>query len=189
MAQSQFFHHIHHIGGFGGGFFQKLQPGRKVVKQVPDHHCGALWTAHRLGVHPSPALNGGPGAQFFLQGFGEQLHLGHRGNGCQGFSPESQSGDLLQILPLLKLTGGVAQKGGGDILPGNAHAVIGNSKVADAPFFQLHGNGGGFGVNGVFQQFLHHRGRALHHLPGGNQLRHLGREQMNFGHIAPSFLR
>ena len=83
----------------------------------------------------------------------------------------------------------MTQKGGGDILPGNAHPVVGDPKIADAPFLQLHGNGGGFGVDGIFQQLLHHRGRTLHHLSGGNQLRHLRRKQANFGHIAPSFLR
>ena len=46
------------------------------------------------------------------------------------------------------------------------------------PPLDLHRHGGGPGVNGVFHQLLHDAGRALHHLAGGDQIRHMGVELM-----------
>ena len=49
-------------------------------------------------------------------------------------------------------------------------AVIGDAQIGETPVLYLHRNGGGPGVQGVFQQLLGHAGRALHHLAGGNEV-------------------
>ena len=50
----------------------------------------------------------------------------------------------------------------------HAGAVILHHHPADAALLQGHGDAGGAGVEGVLHQLLHHRGRPLHHLAGGD---------------------
>ena len=105
---------------------------------------------------------------------GEDVHPGHGGNGGQGLAPEAQGADGGQVLRPAELAGGVAQKGRGKLARGDAAAVIGDAQIGEAPVLHLHGNGGGAGVQGVFQQLLGHAGRALHHLAGGNEVGNMG---------------
>ena len=83
-------------------------------------------------------------------------------------SPEAQGADGGQVLRGAQLAGGVAEKGGLALIPGDAAAVVRHPDKGHAPPLDFHGHGGGPGVDGVFHQLLHHRGGTLHHLTGGN---------------------
>jgi len=50
----------------------------------------------------------------------------------------------------------------------HALAVVGNGNERLAAVPDHHVDTSGTGVDGVFHQFLDHRGRALHHLAGGD---------------------
>jgi hypothetical protein len=49
-----------------------------------------------------------------------------------------------------------------------AATVVGHADQRLAGIDQLHVNACGTGVDGVFDQFLDHAGRAFHHLAGGD---------------------
>ncbi len=62
----------------------------------------------------------------------------------------------------------MARQGQRQLLGRDAAAVVGDGDAFDAAFLQPHGDLGGAGVEGVFQQFLDHGGGPLHHLAGGD---------------------
>lgn len=80
-------------------------------------------------------------------------------------SPEAQSADIFQIVLGGDLAGGVADKGHRDILGVDAAAVVGHLDALHPSPLDGYGHLGRAGVDGVFQQFLYHRGGTLHHLP------------------------
>ena len=82
----------------------------------------------------------------------------------------------------------MAEEGGLAVLPGDTTAIVGHPDEGHAALLDLYGNGGGPGIDGVFHQFLHHGGRTLHHLTGGDQVSYVGIEYLNMSHGATSFL-
>ena len=52
------------------------------------------------------------------------------------------------------------------VLFSNANTVIRNSNSLNPTLFNIDGNNPGVGIDCIFQQLLHHRGRALYYLPG-----------------------
>jgi len=54
------------------------------------------------------------------------------------------------------------------VLGRHAVPVILDQHAADAALLQLHADLAGAGVEGVLHQLLHHGGRTLHHLAGGD---------------------
>ena len=56
----------------------------------------------------------------------------------------------------------------------HAAAVIGDPEEGHAAVPDLHGDLGGSGIHGVFQQLLDHGGRTLHHLAGGDEVGNMG---------------
>lgn len=144
---------------------------------MPQRAAGRL-----LGEHLAP-LQGEGGPQVALGRAGEEFHPGHRSNGRQCLSPKPQGADGRQVLGGAQLAGGVAEKGGLALVGGNAAAVVGHPDHGHAPPLNLHCQGMGAGVHGVFHQFLHHRSRPLHHLAGRNEVGHVGVQHLNLvGH-------
>ena len=80
----------------------------------------------------------------------------------------------------------MAQKGGGQLLSRNTAAVIGDTDIGEAAVLDLRRHGGSARVDGVFQQFFHHAGRTLHHLTGGDEIRHMGWQTLNLRHKGTS---
>ena len=61
----------------------------------------------------------------------------------------------------------MAQKGRTGILRAHAAAVVSNPQEGHSAVTDLHSDLRSACIHGVFQQFLHHAGRTLHHLTGG----------------------
>ena len=166
----------------GRVLFHELEPGGRVVKEVPHHHGGSLGAAGLLpGEDRAPFQLQGD-AHALLRRAGEQVYPGHRRDGGQGLPPETQGTDGLQIVLGADFAGGVAQKRGLRLPGGDAAAVVGDPNERHAAVLNLHRHGGGPRVNGVLHQLFHHRGRPLHHLPGGNQVGYMGLQGLNMGH-------
>ena len=68
----------------------------------------------------------------------------------------------------------MAQKCGAGILSTHTAAVVRHTQIGHAAVLDLHGDLGGTGVHGVFQQLLHNGGRPLNHLTGGDQIGNMG---------------
>ena len=175
----------HDGAALGGVALQKLLAGGGVEKQIPDDEGGALGAADFLPLAHHATVQQQGGACGGALGAGHQLHPAHRRDGGQRLAPEAQRADGLQIKLGADLAGGMAQEGGQAVLRLDAGAVVRHPDVAHAAPLDLHRHCGGPGVNGVFRQLLHGAGRALHHLAGGNQIRHMGVELMYLGHKVP----
>jgi hypothetical protein len=76
----------------------------------------------------------------------------------------------------------VAEKGGGQLRPGDAAAVVGDTDESHTPPANLHRHGGGAGVDGVLHQLLYYAGGTLHHLAGGDEVGHMGLQLADMGH-------
>ncbi len=174
-------------GPLGGVLFHVLEPGGGVVEEVPHHHGGALGASGLLaaGDHAPLQLQGD--AEVTAGGAGEDLHPGDRGDGGQGLPPEAQGADGLQVVLGADLAGGVAEEGGLHVGGVDAAAVVGDPDVGHASPLDLHREGMGPGVDGVLHQLLHHRGGALHHLAGGDEVGHMAVQHLDMGHKSPAF--
>ena len=102
--------------------------------------------------------------------FRQHFHPSHRRNTGQSLTAKAQSQALQKVLHLSDLAGTMPQKSRADLLRLDTTAIIGNTNITNAAFFDLHGNLGGAGVHGVFQQLFDDAGRTLHHFTGGDQV-------------------
>ena len=168
MGQGQLFDKAADISRFRGRGFQKLRPGRRIVEQIPHQEGGAVRRSHILQPFLPSALNDIAGSHQIFMGFCDQLHLGNRRNAGEGLSPEPQGRNGCQILHLPDFAGGVAQKGQGNLVPRDAGTVVSDPDKGNSAALDLHSDGAGSRVDGIFHQLLHHGSRALHHLTGGN---------------------
>ena len=62
----------------------------------------------------------------------------------------------------------MALHGEREFIRGDAAAVVADADQAAAAGLQFDVDAAGAGIQRVFDQFLHHRGRTLHHLAGGD---------------------
>ena len=174
MTQRQMLHQPRHGGGLGTVLLHEFQPGRGVVKEVRHPDGGALRGAllpDRLHVS---ALTMDGGTYGILRPPGQHIHPADGGNGRQSLAAEAKGPDFGQILRRAELAGGVAQKGGGQLLRRDAAAVVRHPDQAHAAPLDLHHDGGGSGVDGIFHQLLHNGGRPLHHLACGDEVGYMG---------------
>ena len=68
----------------------------------------------------------------------------------------------------------MTQESGTGILGSHAAAIVGNSQKGHATVPDLYRDLAGAGIHRVFQQFLHHTGRAFDYLTGGDQIGDMG---------------
>ena len=182
MGQGQMLHQSADGGRFGAVLLHEFQTGGRVVKEVPHGDGGAFRRARFFHDPGFAALDMQRGADARALPGGQNIDAADGGDGRQGLAAEAQSADAAQVFRLTQLAGGVAQKRGGQLRRGNAAAVVRHADHAHAAPPDLHHDGGGTGVDGVFHQFLHDAGRALHHFAGGDQICHVGRQLLNMRH-------
>ena len=167
---------------------QKLHAGGNVVEQVTDDKGSAVGTAGVVQRDLLAAFDQIAGADLFLACLGDQLEVGYRGYGREGFAAEAEGGDRVEVVLNTHLGGRVAHKGGADILAQDARSVIGDAHKGDAAVFDLDGDGGCAGVDGVFDQFFDDGGRTFDDLTGGDQFCHVFVKNIDFAHGDSSFL-
>ena len=119
-----------------------------------------------------------------LRGTGLQPQSRHRRNRRQRLAAEPQGRDRQQIVGTADLRRRVPLERQQGIVAHHAAAVIGDLDQLLAAAFHLHPNAPRPRVQRVFQQFLHHRSRALHHLAGGDLVGDVFRENVNAAHGA-----
>ena len=159
-----------HEGTFAGILLQKFHPGGCIVKKIPYRDGGTNGPCPRLHTKLLTALDAVAACKFVRLGAGKHLHPGHTGNGGKCLAAEAQGVDAFQILLGLNLTGGMANKGSGNVLRLDAAAVVRHLDQRNAAPFNGDRNLRGSGINGILQQFLYYGSRPLHHLTGGDQL-------------------
>src|SRR5439155_9093295 len=152
----------------GGDGAEELAAHRRIVEQVPDLDAGA-----------GRAVPGPDGRQFAAVAgeFGParlagrprlQRDLGDAADGGEGLAAEAERADAEQVVGGLQLAGGVAGEGEGQILGGDAAAVIGDADQLRAALLDLDVDARAAGIDAVLQQLLEDAGRALDDLAGGD---------------------
>ena len=68
----------------------------------------------------------------------------------------------------------MAEKGGLQLVGGDAAPVVRYPEEGHAPVGDLHRDGRGPGVHRIFDQLFGGAGGPLHHLAGGDQIGHVG---------------
>ena len=182
MAQRQVGHNAGHGAALGAVLSHKLHAGGRVVKQIAHADGGALGTAGVAHLTGHAAVQMQHGAALAAPLAGENIHMGYGADGRQRLAAKAQRADGVQVVGGAQLAGGVAQKRRRELLRRNAAAVIADAKIGQTAALKFRHNGACAGVNGVFQQFLCHAGRAFHHLAGGDQVRHMGAELLDLRH-------
>ena len=104
----------------------------------------------------------------------QQRHLGHRGDRGQGLAAEAQRADVLQVVGLGQLAGGMALErqqrlGGRDAL-----AVVDHPHQPPAALAHLDADLVRAGVQAVLDQLLDRRGWPLHDFTGGDAAGYFG---------------
>ena len=158
--------------GYPGAFHRvrlhEFHPCRGVVEQIPDDDGSAFRTAHFGFIQNLPCLQMQTDTADGAGGLGHQINPADRGNGGQSFPTESHSTDGGQILRRAKFGGGMAEKRRPGVLRSHAAAVVCHPEEGHASVPDFDGDFGGSGVHGIFQQFLDHTGRTLHHFSRGD---------------------
>jgi hypothetical protein len=81
----------------------------------------------------------------------------------------------------------MAQEGGADLVRRDAASVVRDPHIGGTAPADLHRDGGGTGIDGVFHQLLDDGTGTLHHLAGGDHVGQLGGQLFDFGHAQHSF--
>ena len=158
-------HRVECMRQLGGVGLQELAPRRRAEEQLLHFHRGAHGAGRGLQLAAARVQPRGVRGAGGAAGDG-QVRDG--GDGGQRLAAEAHRRHRLQLGQRHDLAGGVAlqrqrQLGGGD-----AAAVVFHHDAAHAAGGQPQRDVRGAGVECVVDQFAHHRGRAFHHLAGGD---------------------
>ena len=93
--------------------------------------------------------------------------LRHRADRGQRLAAEPERANAQQIL-VVELGGGVAVDGEREVGMGHAAAVVGDADPPPAAAIGEDVDAAGAGIDGVFDQFLHHARGTFDHLAGGD---------------------
>src|SRR5580700_5144312 len=99
---------------------------------------------------------------------GLQREARNAGDGRQRFAAKAIRAKAVEIGRLGNFAGGVAFKGKQCIVADHAVAVVPDGNERAAASAKLDFDARGAGIEGVFDEFLHHRGRALDDLTSGD---------------------
>jgi hypothetical protein len=157
-------HRLQAVRQLGGVGLEELAPRRRAEEQLAHLHRGAGGARGRRSSPLRPSSRAGVG-------------------GVGGAAGDLQSAIALMaasasprkpIVPTASrsaggdLAGGMARSASGSSSRGMPHAVVLDRDQAHAAGQQPHRDLRGAGVQRVVHQLAHHRGRALHHLAGGD---------------------
>ena len=148
--------------------FEELEPSRRVEEEILYRNSRARRHPDALLVLDSAAVQLERYAHVLFAMPCHNCRLAHRGDACQRLTAESQCGQPLQLLGSAQLTGGVALECQFDLSVTYAGTVVSDTQQSPPTGFNLDMNGGRSSINGVLNQLLCGRCRALNRLPRGD---------------------
>ena len=169
-------------GTLAGILFEELHPRRGVVKQVVDRNGRAHTARARLDALLLPARNAVDTGKLVVFGAGHDLHTRYTCNGGQCLPAKAQRVDMPQIVCRGNFAGCMADKRLVNVLRFDAAAVIHDLQLTYAAALDGKADLRCPGVDGVFQQFLCHRSRALYDLARSDQFCRMLVQHTNFRH-------
>ena len=149
---------------------QEFAPRRQIVKQRTHLNRRAAGVASRFHRSDLSGVNvdARPLARLVAARESRQCHTAHARDARDRLSSKAHRSYRGQVFSHLNLAGRVAFKAKQRVVTVHAGTVVCNADETPAAGLNLHGDARGPGVEGVLDQLLHHAGRALHHLAGGD---------------------
>jgi len=184
VGQAVVSHQRRDVGQLGRLRAQEFPAGGHVIEEVShgDHRAAAergFFAAQHLAAGDLDARAGG-----LLGGAGFEQQARDRRDRWQRLAAEPERGYREQVLHIAQLAGGMALEGQQRVVPQHAAAVVHHADQPPAARFHFHPQVRRAGVQGVFQKFLDHRRRPLHHFPGGDLVGHLVGKNADAAHAA-----
>ena len=156
------------VAGLSRRLPQELQAGRHVVEEVLDADDRAGRATLRLLRDQAPAFDVQTRADRLAGMARQHGYLRHRGDRGQGLAAEAERSDVLQIVGLGQLAGGMALERQQRVGGRNPLAVVDHPQQPPAALAHFHAHLICAGVQAVLNQLLD-RGRGpLHHFTGGD---------------------
>ncbi len=113
---------------------------------------------------------------------GLQAQAADGGDRRQRLAAKAEGRDGQQVVGIADLRGGVALEGQHGVVAHHAATVIGDLDELLAAGFDVHTDAPRARIQRVLQQLLDHRGRALHHLAGGDLVGYIFGENVDAAH-------
>ena len=161
---------------------QEAAPCGGVEKQIPHFDRGTAGVGRRRNGGVIRRALDDPAGVAGLRVRGER-EPGDGRDARQRLAAKAQGGHGVEIIQHGDLAGGVATQCQREVVAGDAGAVVADAHQLDAALFELDLDTVGAGVDAVFQQFLDHGGRTLHHFAGSDLIRQLGRQEADRGGV------
>ena len=171
------------VGEFGLIGAEELLAGGDVEEEIANGDDGAIGKAGFVAANHLAAVNFNDTAGGFFRRVGLEREAGDAGDGGQRFAAETERGDGEEVFDARQFRGGVALEGEHGVIAQHAAAVIGDTEQAAAAGLGFDGDGGGTGVERIFEEFLDDGGGPLDDFAGGNLIRNGVREDANSAHF------
>src|SRR4030042_6236564 len=95
----------------------------------------------------------------------DQAQPRYRSNRGKGLPPEAEGPNSIEVSLVIDLTRSVSLEGKEGVRPHHSLPIVHHRNPPLTPLFYLHRNNAASGIQRIFHQLLHHRGRPLNHLP------------------------
>ncbi len=161
---------LHHLGDgerLGAVGLEEFQPRRRGRKQFADLDARTRRRSRGRDLPLDACIDQDREAAQRAGRAGGDREPADRTDRGQGLAAKAQRHDRHQIA-VGQLGGGVTLDGEREILRRHAATVVDDAQQPAPTGLDLHGDRARAGVDGVLDQFLHGRGRPLHHLAGGD---------------------
>ena len=186
MSQRHLLHQVGNGRPLRRGLFQKLLSGRGIEKQIFHQQSRAGGTSHLFPNFFHAAFDHITDTCQRFSRFRQHFYPSHRRNTGQSLTAKAQSQALQKVLHLSDLAGTMPQKSRADLFRLDAAAIIGNTNITNAAFFDLHSDLRSTRVHCVFRQLLHNGSRPLHHFTRRNLIDRGLVQKPNLRHSHPS---
>ena len=163
------------------GRAQKPATRWQVTKELPDGDRRALRRAGRSDRNDLAVVDLYAGAAVGVRSPRSQLDASDRCDARQRLSAEAKGGHCVQVFGDLQFAGREPLEGQLNLVGRNARAIVSNANVLDAAAADLDPYPGRARVQGVLDQLLDGRGRALDYLPSRDLRRNFRSEELD-GH-------
>ncbi len=167
---------------------QEFAPRRRVEIQVAHFNAGDARVRGGLRRALLAALGAEPPRMRRALGARGDRNARDGGDRGQRLAAKAERAHLFEVVEARDLAGGVARECQRQVLRVHAAAIVRDLELLDAALHQADADLGGAGIEAVLQQFLHHRGRALHHFAGGDLADQGVWKEANRGHGGAFFV-
>jgi len=170
------------VAQLGVGGAQEFAAGRGLVEQVADLDRRADVAAARHDGSLLAAIDLDAVGLVAVRRSADGADLRHRRDAGQRLSAKPERGDPVQVVGLPDLACRMRFEGGREVVGVHAVAVVADGDELPTAVLDRHGDGGGPGVDAVFDQFLDDAGRAFDHLACGDQVHQIAIEDDDATH-------